>query len=119
MSLEPCCAWNGGAVATQAQGNASATLADEQVPRGWELSDCALDPYAYALRTAHDSPVRDAPPGVRRTTERRSYDPPVRRDQRSGRHGFSGRCYQCGATGHVARECRRTPLQEQTCDLGN
>ncbi|KAH6944196.1 hypothetical protein HPB50_002263 [Hyalomma asiaticum] len=61
MSVEPRCAWNGGATAAQARrANASATFADEQVPRGWELSDRALDPYAYALRTAHDSPVRDA-----------------------------------------------------------
>ncbi|KAH6924642.1 hypothetical protein HPB50_020875 [Hyalomma asiaticum] len=62
MSVEPRCAWNGGATAAQARrADASATFADEQVPRGWELSDRALDPYAYALRTAHDSPVRDAP----------------------------------------------------------
>ncbi|KAH6947444.1 hypothetical protein HPB50_019033 [Hyalomma asiaticum] len=46
-SVEPRCAWNGGAVAAQARRvNASATFADEQVPRGWELSDRALDPYA-------------------------------------------------------------------------
>ncbi|KAH6926493.1 hypothetical protein HPB50_018874 [Hyalomma asiaticum] len=129
MSVEPRCAWNGGATAAQARrADASATFADEQVPRGWELSDRALDPYAYALRTAHDSPVRDAPrqereagtrPGVRHATERRSYDPPVRGEQRPGRRGFSGRCYQCGATGHIARECRRTPGQEQTRGSGN
>ncbi|KAH6921289.1 hypothetical protein HPB50_027733 [Hyalomma asiaticum] len=128
-SVEPRCAWNGGAAAAQARrANASATFADEQVPRGWELSDRALDPYAYALRTAHDSPVRDAPrqereadtrPGVRHATERRSYDPPVRGEQRPGRRGFSGRCYQCGATGHIARECRRAPGQEQTRGSGN
>ncbi|KAH6947434.1 hypothetical protein HPB50_018921 [Hyalomma asiaticum] len=108
--------------------NASATFADEQVPRGWEPSDHALDPYAYALRMAHDSPVCDAPrqereadtrPGVRHATERSSYDPPVRGEQRPGRHGFSGRCYQCGAMGHIARECRRTPVQEQTRGSGN
>ncbi|KAH6948107.1 hypothetical protein HPB50_023045 [Hyalomma asiaticum] len=94
MSVEPHCAWNGGATAAQARrANASATFADEQVPRGWELSDRALDPYAYALRTAHDSPVRDVPcqereadmrPGVGHATERRSYDPPVRGEQRPG-----------------------------------
>ncbi|KAH6944123.1 hypothetical protein HPB50_001939 [Hyalomma asiaticum] len=113
MSVEPRCAWNGGATAAQARrANASATFADEQVPRGWELSDRAVDPYAYALRMAHDSPVRDAPrqereadtrPGVRHATERQSYDPPVHGEQRPGRRGFSGRCYQCGAMGHIAR----------------
>ncbi|KAH6925524.1 hypothetical protein HPB50_006527 [Hyalomma asiaticum] len=129
MSVEPRWAWNGGATAAQARrANASATFADEQVPRGWELSDRALDLYAYALRTAHDSPIRDAPrqeregdtrPDVRHATERRSYDPPVRAEQRPGRRGFSGRCYQCVAAGHIARECRRTPGQEQTRGSGN
>ncbi|KAH6948206.1 hypothetical protein HPB50_023180 [Hyalomma asiaticum] len=128
LSPEPR-AWNGGAVAAQARrGNASATFAGEQVPRGWELSDRALYPYAYTLRTAHDSPVRGAPrqereddtrPGVRHATQQRSCDPPVRGDQRPGRRGFSGRCYQCGVTGHIARECRRTPVQEQTRGSGN
>ncbi|KAH6919465.1 hypothetical protein HPB50_029547 [Hyalomma asiaticum] len=106
LSVEPRCAWNDGATAAQARRANASTFADEQVPRGWELSDRALDPYAYALRTAHYSPVRDAP-RVRHATERRSYDPPVRGDQRPGRRGFSGRCYQCGATGHIARENRR------------
>ncbi|KAH6935357.1 hypothetical protein HPB50_005342 [Hyalomma asiaticum] len=125
----PRCAWNGGATTAQARrGNTSATFADEQVPRGWELSDRALDPYAYALRTAHDSLVRDAPrqeheadtrPGVRHATERRSYDPPVHDEQRPGQRVFSGRCYQCGAMGHTAHECRRTPVQEQTRGSGN
>ncbi|KAH6928423.1 hypothetical protein HPB50_015530 [Hyalomma asiaticum] len=71
-SVEPRCTWNGGAVAAQARrANVSATFADEQVPRGWELSGRALDPYAYALRMAHDSPVRDATSGARGRHETR------------------------------------------------
>ncbi|KAH6933434.1 hypothetical protein HPB50_014812 [Hyalomma asiaticum] len=72
MSLEPRCAWNGGAVAAQShRANVSTTFADEQV-----------DPCANALTTAPDSPVRDAPrqeheanmrPGVWHATEQQSY----------------------------------------------
>lgn len=126
QSLEPRCAWNGGAVGSEAfRGNASASFADEHVPRGWELSDRALDPYAYALRTARAAPARDVPrqehvvetsPDERRNAER---GPPDRGDERPGRRGFRGPCYRCGAPGHIARECGRTPGQERTRGSGN
>ncbi|KAH8031560.1 hypothetical protein HPB51_019163 [Rhipicephalus microplus] len=57
QSIEPRCAWNGSAVASEAfRGNASASFADEHAPRSWELSDRALYSYAYALRTATPPP---------------------------------------------------------------
>lgn len=126
QSIEPRCAWNGGAVTSEAfRGNASASYADEHVSRGWELSNRALDPYAYALRTAHAAPARDIPrqehvvdarPNERRNPER---GPPDRGELRANRRGVRGPCYRCGAPGHIARECDRTPGQEQTRGSGN
>ncbi|KAH6920259.1 hypothetical protein HPB50_028753 [Hyalomma asiaticum] len=119
MSLKPRCAWNGGAVAAQPRTTWVGTIR----PRPYAY----VYPYAYVLKTAHDFPAHHAPhqereasmrPREPHATKRRSYVLPERDDQRPGQRGFSGRCYQYGATGHIARECRRTPAQEQTRGSG-
>ncbi|XP_077511855.1 uncharacterized protein LOC144122158 [Amblyomma americanum] len=61
LSLEPRCAWNGSSARSPSRAEASAQFADERIPRGWELSDRALDPFSYALRTAHAAAERNEP----------------------------------------------------------
>ncbi|KAH8009419.1 hypothetical protein HPB51_016698 [Rhipicephalus microplus] len=121
QSIEPRCACNGRVVVSEAfRGSASAPLTDEQVQHGWELSDRALDPDAYAVHMAHANPVHDIStrehavgtrPKERRNPERGT---PDRGDLRSGRRGVRGPCYQCGAPGHIACGCDRTMGQEDT-----
>lgn len=131
LSLEPRCAWNGGGIASHSpRVDASASFADEQVQRGWELSDRALDPYAYALKTAQHNAARSAPrqelaTNARTeerhmpTAERGSYGPPDWSDGRPRHRGFGGRCYQCGGLGHIARDCASTPGRGRARGSGN
>ncbi|KAH6935180.1 hypothetical protein HPB50_004336 [Hyalomma asiaticum] len=70
-SVESRCAWNGGAVAARARrANASARFADEQVPRGWQLSDQRpTTPLCVTLHARSARPTRDQVCGTPRSGE--------------------------------------------------
>lgn len=100
LSLELCFAWNSGVIASHSSRvDVSASFADEQVQRGGELSDHALDPYTFTLKTAQTNAACSAPRQEHEvdarqeerhtpTTERRSYDPPEWSDGRPGHQGL-------------------------------
>ncbi|XP_049273276.1 uncharacterized protein LOC125759065 [Rhipicephalus sanguineus] len=139
VALEPRCAWGGAVPSPQRQQPAGAAFAaPARSGHSWELSDRALDPYAYARRAAAcAAPQLDAREQGRYPTQRidegdtrhnRSFDQQANRPlpleaappRERGRDGASSlsrdgmRCFRCRERGHIARECpvSRPPVRQ-------
>ncbi|XP_077560789.1 uncharacterized protein LOC144175606 [Haemaphysalis longicornis] len=117
-SLEPRCAWTGAHSARSNRTDGSVAVADEQFRDNWELSDRALHPYSYALRSAHATAERNQPRRGQHADPRPSAQPPLAperdapRDRGNQRQGRSNRCYRCDEPGHFVRDCRHPPPRD-------
>lgn len=131
QALEPRCAWNGDTVRTRSQAAEAVALSVGQTRNGWELSDRALDPHAYAMRVAHATPGQNTQNRARHTdtrtpaqgasaTERPAgrYDEAARGGDRPARQQPNTLCYRCNRRGHYARDCRR-PVDRERAFSGN